>query len=364
MNLILFLIILGVLILVHELGHFAVAKMAKIRVDEFAIGFPPKIFKWKRGETIYSVNWLPIGGFVKIFGENPNEENTNGPDKTRSFIHKPRYIQALVLVAGVVMNILLAFIFFSFAIMIGLPAPGGYAGDKTLTNVSTSIIEVLPNSPAEKAGFLSGDKILAMESGGEKLEDLRVEEVQGFIRAHGDRKITTLVERQGEQKEIQARAIFGLLNNDIPALGISLGQVGVLKLPFFEAIGEAAKITFYMVGAVSIGLFHLLQNAVVGQADFSQIAGPVGIVGLVGDASDIGFAYLLGFVAMISVNLAVINLLPFPALDGGRLLFVLIESIIRRRIKPVIANTLNTIGFALLLTLMVVVTYNDIIKLI
>ncbi|MDO8492745.1 MAG: site-2 protease family protein [bacterium] len=363
MNLILFILILGLLVLAHEFGHFVVAKFFKIRVDEFAIGFPPKIFKWKKGETTYSVNWLPIGGFVKIFGENPDDENTNGPDRKRSFVHKPRFIQALVLVAGVAMNVLLAWVFFATAIMIGLPAPGGYAGDKQLTNASTAILEVLPNSPAEKAGFVSGDKILAMESGKDKLGNIDIEKVQEFIGAHGSEDIAISINRKGEQTIIHATPITGVVSNK-PALGISLGQVGVLKLSFWKAISEAGKITVYMFGAVAIGLFELLKSAIVGQADLSQIAGPVGIVGLVGDASHIGFAYLLGFVAMISVNLAVINLLPFPALDGGRLLFVAIESIIRRRIKPVIANTLNTVGFALLITLMVVITYHDIIKLI
>jgi regulator of sigma E protease len=172
-----------------------------------------------------------------------------------------------------------------------------------------------------------------------------------------------LVDRQGEKKEIQAMAISGVAGIDKPALGISLGEVGVLKLPFFTAITEAGKITFYMLGTVIIGLYSLVQASIVGHADLSQLTGPVGIVGLVGQASAVGVAYLLGFVAMISVNLAVINLLPFPALDGGRILFVLIESIIRRPIKSVIANTVNTLGFVLLMFLMIVVTYHDIVKL-
>lgn len=361
MNIILFLLILAVLILVHEFGHFAVAKLAKIRVDEFAIGFPPRIFKWKRGETTYSLNWLPIGGFVKIHGENPDEESIHGKDKERSFVNQPRYIQALVLIAGVAMNVFFAFLLFIMAIMIGLPAPAGYAGDRTLQNTSTLILEVLPQSPAEMAGLKSGDKILSLASAEAELLNGGVTEIQEFIGVHGEEHITLSIERQNSVIEIVAKATSGLIAEKA-ALGIALGQVGILKLPFFEAIIEAAKITMYMVGAVAIGLFELLRSAIVGKTDLSQVTGPVGIVSLVGDASGFGLAYLLGFVAMISVNLAVINILPFPALDGGRLLFVAIESVVRRRIKPIVANALNTIGFVLLITLMIVITYNDILK--
>ena len=364
MNILIFLLILFFLVLVHEFGHFIVAKKSGIRVDEFAIGFPPRLWKKKIGETIYSINALPLGGFVKIFGENPDDENTNGPDKARSFVHKGRPIQAFVLVDGVLMNIIFAWFLFSVAIMIGLLAPGGYAGDRKLIDAQVSILQVLKESPAEKAGFLAGDKILSLESGGEKFEKGGVEDVMEFISTHGDRKITAEVMRGAETKEIQAMPITGILEDSSrSALGVSLGEVGILKLSFFEAISEAGKITIYVTGAVAIGLYDLIVTAIFGQADLSGLAGPVGIVGLVGDASNLGFAYLLGFTAMISVNLAVLNLLPFPALDGGRLLFVAIETIIRKRIKPVIANSLNFAGFAILILLMIVVTYNDIVRL-
>lgn len=366
MNIILFLIILGVLVLVHEWGHFIAAKKAGIRVDEFAIGFPPRLFSWRRGETLYSLNLLPIGGFVKIFGENPgnsNSESIEGPDKEKSFIGKSRYIQALVLAAGVLMNILFAWALFSLSITIGLPIPNGYAGDKELVGAKVAVIEVLPDSPAEKAGIRAGDRIISIKRGEEILKTARVEDVQKFIAAGRETLAITLqAVSGGEEREVNALPSEGIVAGKV-ALGVSLGQVGTLKLPFFESILEAGKITLYMLGAVSIGLFELIRGALLGQADLSQITGPVGIVSLVGDASVFGLAYLLGFVAMISVNLAVINLIPFPALDGGRLLFVAIEGITRRRIMPVVANVTNMVGFALLMVLMIVITYKDITRL-
>ncbi len=361
MSILIFILVLGALVLVHEFGHFIVAKKSGIRVDEFAIGFPPKLFSWKRGETKYSLNLLPIGGFVKIFGENPGEESINGPDKKRSFVHKHRLIQAAVLVAGVAMNMLFAWFLFSIAIMIGLPAPSGYAGDKPLVDGKTAIVGVYPDTPASKVGLMEGDIILTITAPHEELRGINTEAVQTFIGNHANKELTLLVERKGKEETFKVVPVTGFVEGRA-ALGVSLGQVGTLKLPFFQSIIEAGKITYYMTGTVAIGLYDLVRTALVGKADLTGVTGPIGIVGLVGDATKVSVTYLLGFVAMISINLAVINLLPFPALDGGRLLFVIIEGITRRRIKPSIANALNLGGFAVLMVLMVVVTVHDISK--
>jgi len=369
MNIILFLLIIGVLVLVHEFGHFIVAKKSGIRVDEFAIGFPPKLFSWKRGETRYALNLIPFGGYVKIFGENPDQDSLQGPDKKRSFVHKPRYIQAAVLVAGVMMNVLFAWVLFSVAIMIGLPAPSGYAGDKQLVDSKTAVVAVFPDTPAEKVGLKTGDAILSiavLDQNGAVTKDIiqngGSEAVQKFIGSHGEAPLKLTLSRKNEIKELIATPVTGLVEGRA-ALGISLGQVGILKLPFFESFIEGAKISYYMLGTIAVGLYELVKSGIMGQGDFSQVSGPVGIVGMVGEAQAVSFTYLLSFVAMISLNLAVINLLPFPALDGGRLLFVALEGITRRKIKPQIANALNIGGFAVLMLLMVVVTYQDILKL-
>jgi regulator of sigma E protease len=363
MNVLLFLIILFFLVLVHEFGHFIVAKKSGIRVDEFAIGFPPRLWKKKFGETIYSLNLLPIGGFVKIFGENPDQESIEGIDKERSFVHKPKYIQAAVLVAGVAMNMLFAWFLFSVAIIIGLPVPNGYAGDRELQSASVAIVGVLPNSPAQKAGVISGEKIVSISTESEFLQSQKIAEIQQFIGSHKSVPLTLKLKREDSIRDVVITPELGVIEGHA-GVGVALGQVGTLKLPFFEAIYEAGKITIYMAGAITIGLFELIKTALIGQANLADIAGPVGIVGMVGEASAVGFTYLLGFAAMISVNLAVLNLLPFPALDGGRLLFVAIEAISRRTIPHRIANALNIAGFAILILLMIAVTYSDITKII
>jgi len=363
MSIILFLIILVALIVVHEFGHFIVAKLAGIRVDEFGIGFPPKLFGIKKGETEYSVNALPIGGFVKIFGEDPTHEAMHGPERERSFIAKPKYIQALVLVAGVVMNVLFAWVLFSVGFTIGMPTAVDANTRGEVRNIELIIGNVLENSPAENAGIKAGDIILSLTDGEESVSELTPQEVGSFIGSHGAGEIT-LTYRRGEET-LSASIIpeDGIGDTTQPAIGVALGQIGIVQFPFFEALFEAAILTVRMVGAIAVAIVTFIVSAVTLGADLSQIAGPVGIVGLVGEASSLGFVYLLSFTAFISINLAIINLLPFPALDGGRLLFVGIETITRRAIKPAIAQTVNGIGFALLILLMVLVTYNDIIRL-
>ncbi len=364
MSIILFLVILAVLIAVHEFGHFITAKLSGIRVDEFAIGFPPKLFSWKSGETRYSLNIIPFGGFVKIYGEDPSETPDTGPDQERSFANKPRPVQALVLSAGVLGNVIFAWLILSIALMIGLPAPADYAGEKLLQDPKVTVLGTLPGSPAEKAGLVPGDVIQSISSGKEILPlPFSVDEVRNFIAGNPDQKLSIEIKRGTESKVISVTAIDNIIS-DRPGIGVSLGSVGILQASGLAAFYEGAKLTLNSVYQVAKGLLLFLKDALQGAANLSQITGPVGIVNLVGEASEFGFAYLLGFTAFISINLAVINLLPFPALDGGRLLFVGIEAIIRRPINARIQNVANLVGFCLLILLMLIVTYQDILRLI
>ena len=366
MPIFLFFVILLVLVLVHEFGHFITAKKFGIRVDEFGFGFPPKLFGKKIGETTYSFNAIPFGGFVKIFGENPDEESISGPDSQRSFVNKPRWVQATVLIAGVFFNFLLAWLLFSVGFMSGAPTSlGSEPKGAILSNQNLVITSVVPGSPAEIAGINIGDKIISINSAGSELKEreLTPEAVQQFVGNKAGKEIKVSLKRDGEADSILVTPKAGLLEGRA-AIGVSLDVIGILKLPVHLALWQGLKTASSLTLSTAASLGKLVKDAVIGRADLSAITGPVGIVGVVGDAYHFGFIYLLSFAALISINLAVINLIPFPALDGGRLLFLLIEKIKGSAINPKVANALNAGGFILLLLLMVIVTYHDIAKLV
>lgn len=366
MNIIIFIVILLVLVVSHEFGHFIVAKKSGIRVDEFSFGFPPKLFGKKIGETTYNFNALPLGGYVKIFGENPDEDSMYGPDSQRSFVNKPKYIQAAVLFAGVAMNLLVAWLLLSVGFISGLPTSVGNVPQGAIVeNQALTITSVGKDSPAEIGGLMTGDKILSLETATDSTKLLSsnfgAESVQSFIKANNGQEINISLIRGKVEKEV--KVVPKLNENGNPMIGISMDTIGTLKLPIHLAIWEGLKLTKDVTIATVIGFYDLIKSAIFGKADMSMLTGPIGIVGVVGDAAEFGFIYLLSFTALISINLAVINLVPFPALDGGRLLFLLIEKIKGSRIKPQVANIMNAVGFGLLMLLMVFISYHDIVKL-
>jgi regulator of sigma E protease len=362
MNVIIFIIILAILILVHEFGHFIVAKKSGIKVSEFGLGFPPKLWGIQKGETLYSINAIPFGGFVKIFGEDPDEESISGPDSGRSIVNKPRYIQAAVLIAGVTFNVIFAWLLISSGYVVGLPAPTDYSGPGIVENPHLIITGVTPGSPAAIAGVKTGDTVVGVSSGKLTTKTLAPDVISNFVEAQGHNHITLNVDRGTQPLTFDLVPAQGVIAGKL-AIGIGMDSIGTLHLPFYLAFWEGAKTTWQTLVATATGLLAFIGTAFQGHADLSQITGPVGIVGLVGDVTHLGFVYLISFTAIISLNLAVINILPFPALDGGRLVIVAIEAIIRKPINPKISNRLNQIGFALLIALMVVVTVHDVWKL-
>ncbi|HEX5774581.1 MAG TPA: M50 family metallopeptidase [Candidatus Paceibacterota bacterium] len=365
MSILLFIVVLVALILVHELGHFVIAKLAGMRVDEFGIGYPPKVWGKKVGETEYTLNALPFGGFVKIYGEDIEEDR---PASSRAFSSKPKLAQAAVLVAGVGMNLVFAWILISSTLVMGVPRALSDAEAARAPDAVLTVARVLPGSPAEKAGLSPGDAVLSVEGAGGKFSGADAELFTAFETEHEAGLPLTLHIRSlaGEEREVVVAPAAGLVAADPgrSALGVGLAVVGTVVLPWWQAPVDGAVLTWEITKATAVALYHFFGGLLSFTADLSQVAGPVGIAGAVGDASDSGLASLITITALISINLALINLLPIPALDGGRLLFVGIEAITRRQMKPSIVNAVNTVGFGLLILLMLVVTASDIFKIV
>lgn len=351
---------------VHELGHFLVAKAAGVRVDEFGFGYPPRALKiGERWGTIFSLNWIPFGGFVKIFGEN-YEDGLEEPGSQKiigkNFTQVSKKWQALILAAGVTFNILFAWLLFSLGFVIGLPTSVDNDFGAEVKNPVLTITGLTEESPAQKSGLKTGDKIMGLsQADGKTLQALSLENVSAFIdKSSGP--VNLQIDRGGEVLTFQILPETGIVESR-KVIGISMDMVGTLSLPMHRAIYEGGRTTLRLSSLTIQGIAALIGSAVIGKADISQVAGPVGIISLVGDASRLGFAYLITFAALISINLAIINLVPFPALDGGRILFVAIEGTTKKKINPKAAHILNTAGFFLLIIIMLIITYRDILRL-
>lgn len=364
MNIFIFFIILLVLVLIHEAGHFFAAKWAKMRVDEFAFGFPPKIYSIKKGETEYSFNALPIGGFVRIFGENALGSK-NPP--ARSFTAAPRWKQLIVLVAGVTMNALLAFILITATYLIGTSVSEGIVPVEKIKDPKTVVVYVQDGTPAARAGITAGDQITAITVPNSSLDGtFSSKDVSMFVSAHQDETLGIFLKRPtGETYSVSVTPEAGYIEGR-KAIGLQSTLSGTAEFGIVDSIRYGAETTWVFLRETLGGFGALFSSLVNGSAKeaMSSLSGPVGIVGVVGDAYDTGLTSLLLVTAIISINLAVLNILPLPALDGGRIVFVLIEMIIRRPIPQNIQLVLNGISFALLLLLMLYVTFQDIIRLI
>ncbi|MCK6462210.1 MAG: RIP metalloprotease RseP [Candidatus Pacebacteria bacterium] len=350
MSIVLFFIVLAVLILSHEFGHFLAAKRSGVKVEEFGFGFPPKIFKFKRGETVYSLNAIPFGGFVKITGE--EGENKNDP---RSFSFKPIWVRTMIIAAGVVFNVILAWFLLAVGFMAGMPssvqsAPSG----AEIKDRRVIILQVAEDSPAKIAGLKPGDEIAGFPG---------VEEFKSFIAASLGKEIEIKYRRDG--KDNSARVVP---RENPPAgegaIGISMDEIGTVKLPVLRSFLEGAKTTYNVLIGTALSFYNFVAAAIKGEAGLGAITGPIGIAGFVGSAAKFGFGYFVSFVAFLSVNLAIINILPFPALDGGRILFLAIEKIKGSPVSPRISAAIHGAGMALLLALMLLVTFKDILKLV
>lgn len=368
-TIIIFLIVLSLLVFVHELGHFVVAKRSGMKVTEFGFGFPPRMFgiqkvngKWKfvwghkdpeTDDTTYSINWIPLGGFVKIMGE---DNDTEGDE--RSFINKPFWPRFFTLAAGVIMNFILAGVLFGVGYMAGLPVAVGSLDEiprgGNLTNRQVAIMDVSPESPAQKSGIVAGDIVQSID--GTKFES--VESLQEYIKAHKGDKVSIEVKRVNEVKTIEVETLANPEEGK-GSVGISLALYGKLKFSPISAIGHGFETAYTQLINIAKGFGSLFTST----EGVKSLGGPVKIAQLTGQVASLGIIPLLQFAAFLSLNLALLNALPFPALDGGRIFFLVIEKIRGKRNNPNIEQYANAIGFMLLLALMLVITVRDVSQL-
>lgn len=350
--LLLLIISLSTLIIVHELGHFYSARLLRIRVEEFGFGFPPRVFSRVKKGIRYSLNALPFGGFVKIYGE--SGEGESSPD---SFTSRPAHQRLLVLAAGVLMNLAAAWVLFSFGAAIGSPD----VADGHKDGVPISIIGVLPNSPAEHAGLRFGDKIMRLKSSEMDMRVVSEKDVIDFADAFRGEDVTLIIKRGGNTEEIKVVPRVSAPSGQGP-IGIVMGQLITTRVPWYWAPISGAMSVWSSLKEIVIGLGSMIRELMLHGASEVPVAGPVGIYFFGRDVQRLGLAYVLQFVGMLSVNLAVLNALPIPALDGGRMFFIILEKIKGRRISATIEQYAHTVGFALLIILMALVTYKDIVN--
>lgn len=359
-SIVVFILILAILVLVHEFGHFIVAKKSGIRVDEFGFGFPPRAKKlFTKNGTDFTLNWIPFGGFVKIFGENGEEGNTSKD----SFVSKSKWTQAFVLFAGPLFNILFAWAILSLMFFVGSPALYEEQYKDSMKNIHVAVVEILPDSPADQAGLLVGDQILSLQYvGQEKISVETAEDITAIIQGEGTDPVSLEVSRKDEIVTLEAVPSFGLYENqEEPALGVMIDTIGTLRLPIHQALWKGLEKTWNLTESTAAFLISMIGGLLSGDtSEARSVTGPVGIVPVVGDALSVGFSFLVIIMALISINLAIINLLPFPALDGGRLLFILIEAIKGSPINHKTASWVNASGFFILILLMILITVRDI----
>lgn len=351
MTLLLFLIIISILVFVHELGHFLVAKWAGIKVEEFGLGFPPKIFSKKIGETIYSINALPIGGFVRLYGEDKSVDK----EKSRAFYYKSKEARAAVTVAGVVMNFLLAVLVFSaLSWTTGVPEQTG----------RVKVEAVVPGTPADQAGLRESDVILGAD--GQTFK--RTEEFTDFVNRNKGQEIALDVSKRGTD---MTEKLVIVPRTDPPegegSLGVVVSSKKLVDPPLWQkpvlSLWQGTQETWFWAKTTVLGVGGAIVQAIQGKAP-DGIAGPVGIFQITGGVCSIGPFNCLTFLAILSVNLGVLNIAPFPALDGGRLLFIIVEAIFGRRVLPTFERYAHVVGLIVLLFLIALVTYRDILRLI
>jgi regulator of sigma E protease len=388
------------------MGHFFSAKKIGIRVDEFGIGYPPRLIgvQWRKKErrvkiifgfkglfkslnhadqnaelrqkisvnqrqyqrksapsTIYSLNLIPFGGFVKIFGENRDTGKKTKINK-KSFEAQGAIKKSFVILSGVFANFLFAILLLSIMFFIGAPVVMDEGQKVTARNEGVVISEVIAGSPASSVGLQMGDKISKIKTKDGIIEIKEVEQVQKTIDNYKGERIVITIIRNNDLLDIEITPRVKYPEGEGPT-GVTLFKTGIVSYPWYEAIWKSIVYSFNLLGMMVVGFFTIIKDLITEGKVTTQVVGPVGIFKLTSQAAHLGIAYLLHFGAIISLNLMILNIFPFPALDGGKFLFIIIEKIKGSPINAKVERIANSIGFSLLILLMIVITAKDIAKL-
>ena len=352
LGIIAFIVLLSVIIVVHELGHMLVAKHFGVYCHEFSLGMGPVLYQKKGKETMYSIRAIPFGGYVLMAGEEDGSQDDETEwlkevPENRKLTSKPTYQKVLVMLAGVIMNFLLAWVIF-----IGISLANGYRQSDPLPVV----YEVIENSPASEAGLQKDDEIISARADGEEIKPEKQYDLLKFVQLHHD-TLEITVSRDGQEFETTITPEY-----DKESQGYTLGYIVTAYLepiPWYMSFVEGTKDLWDS----TVEIYQSLGLLLSGQA-LDQLSGPVGILNVTARTAELGLNAYLSLVGLISVNVGIFNLIPIPALDGGRVLILLIEKILRRKINTALIENVIMISFVLLLGLMIFATYNDILRLV
>lgn len=342
-----FIIVFTVVVMAHEFGHLVFSRKAGIRVLEFGLGFGPKLLSFVKGKTLYTLNLIPILGFVRIAGldEHPGKPEEHFSAK-ESYLKKPPEQKFMSIFGGPLFNIILAFfIFYVMFVFTGVP-----------NDISNEIAAISPASEAQKIGIMSGDKILSLSPAGSGHKLGKPSEIVSYIHNNPGRRIYLAVDRKGILLNISA----------VPRLNekMKIGLIGFSLKPIYKRSGPITALwgSFMQLISTSALILYTLGMLMIGKLSILDLAGPVGIAHYTGQVAGEGIVPLLSFTAFLSINLGLLNLLPLPALDGGRLVFIIIEKIRGKAVNANLENKIHEVGMILLLCLMAFVTANDIFR--
>jgi regulator of sigma E protease len=358
MTAVIFLVVLSFLVVIHELGHFLSAKWAGMKVEEFGIGYPPRavtVYTDSSG-TAYTINWLPFGGFVKLYGEDGESQKRANIPVGKAFYTKAVWMRLLVVLAGAIVNFAFGVVAFgAIYSVVGIPTEFEYV----------KIEEVVTGSPAEQAGLEVGDRVTHVVVQSEESRVKTVEEFVGIVGEHRGETIGVKLEGQEAVVPVYVRT-EAEVPEDEGSIGVVISSFGLVKYPWWQmpfrgmVVGLNSAVNFG--GLLLVALGEMVGNLVtMGQVP-QEVAGPVGIVHTVSREGllDEGLLAIINFAAILSINLAIVNVLPIPALDGGRALFLLMEMISGRRVPATWERVVNTVGFAFLITLIVLISVRDV----